>query len=100
MAADDAAWQKRMWRQRQRRQGTDGLWSRLDDLVPDASEFPSRCERNHAPSRPHIPAPCPCSGHCVQRCLTALMGVVFLAQGWRSPGTGVTHHRRSSRVGR
>ena len=38
---DASAWERRMGRQKERRQGTDDLWSRLDDLlVLGSGEFP------------------------------------------------------------
>ena len=47
---DGAAWERRMGRQKERRQGTDDLWSRLDELlVLDAGEFP------HAATEPQCP---------------------------------------------
>ncbi len=36
---DTAVWKRRMDRQRQRRLGADELWSSLDDVVHDESEF-------------------------------------------------------------
>ena len=42
MVSDDAmAWKKRMGQQQERRKDTEDLWSRLDDLVTNASDFPS-----------------------------------------------------------
>ena len=66
--------------QRERREETDELWRRLDDLVTDASAFSLPRELCALST----PAPCasPCSGDCAQSSLTqltALMGVVF----WR-----------------
>ena len=41
MVSDDAmAWKKRMGQQQERRKDSDNFWSRLDDLVTDASDFP------------------------------------------------------------
>jgi len=84
-----AAWQRafpQQWRSRRvkrdRHEETDELLRRLDDLVIDASDFPSPREPfvHSTPS----PRPHPCSGDYDQSSLASLMGVVF---GRRADGT-------------
>ena len=52
--AAQSSWQRRMGRQRERRQKTEKLWGRLDDLVPDRGECSS--PTTHALCRPRAPA--------------------------------------------
>ena len=65
--------------QRVRREETDELWRRLDDLVTDTSEFPLPRELC-ALSTP-APRTSPCSGGCAQSSSADGRGV--LAQGRR-----------------
>ena len=81
MVSDDAmAWEKRMGQQKERRKDTDDLWSRLDDLVTNESDFPSPpqpCALSTRPrTRPFELCPHPRRGHCAQICLAALTGEV------------------------
>ena len=62
----------KLWRpvhlvQRKRREETDELWRRLDDLVTDASDCPS--PRDLCALSTRIPHASPCSGDCAQSCL-------------------------------
>ena len=63
--------------QRERRELTDELWRRLDDLVTDASDFPLPLEPS--PSRPYAPAPAVDTLRPELLGRADLMGVVF----WR-----------------
>ena len=71
--------------QHEHREQTDELWRRLDDLVTDASDFPSTLEPCAllALSPRLSPQPRPCSGDIVQNSMASLMGVVF---GYRADG--------------
>ena len=59
--------------QRERREQTDELWRRLDDIVTDASDLPSLHEPSpvHRPLDPKLP---PLQRtNCAQSCLTAAL---------------------------
>ena len=68
-------WRSTRLVQRERREETDELWRRLDDLVTDASDFPSPRD-SFAFSTPS-PRPRPSNGDCDQSSLASLMGVVI-----------------------
>ena len=64
---------------RERREETDELWRRLDDLVTDSSNCPSPCGPCNLLTS--IPRPRPCSGRCA---LDRIAEVFYCDRGSRA----------------